>query len=300
MTFDFSATDNIFKNSVVPFREMAAYEALWSDRATSFKKLSELFATHPDSLPSSFVQEEIIKKFSELLIEKVFSKKSEIKPYLMINATLDYPSKLRDALEPVEVLYFSGNIDYITSPSIAIVGSRKPSYEGLKRADQLVRALVEDGYTIVSGLAEGIDSQVHKSAIEVKGRTIAVIGTPLNEYYPKANRNLQEFIAKNHLLISQVPFIRYSQQTYKGNKLFFPERNKTMSALTDGTIIVEASDTSGTLIQAKAALSQGRKLFILQSCFERSDISWPKKFEELGAIRVRTYDDIKRNLLKNR
>lgn len=295
MTINFDSTDKI-KNTIFPFREMAAYEALWSDRKISFKKLSELFASHPNSLPSYFVEEEQINHFSNLLKTKILKKDSIIKTNLMINSTLDYPTKLRDAREPVEVLYYSGNLDYINSRSVAIVGSRKPSTEGLKRASQLVRLLVQDDFTIVSGLAEGIDSQAHNVAIKSGGRTIAVIGTPLNEFYPKENKSLQEFIAKEHLLVSQVPFIRYAEQTFMGNKLFFPERNKTMSAITEATIIIEASETSGTLIQARAALHQNRKLFILQSCFENDKITWPKRFEEQGAIRVRTYHDIKNAL----
>ena len=105
-----------------------------------------------------------------------------------------------------------------------------------------------DNFTIVSGLAKGIDAAAHKTAIKQKGRTIAVLGTPLNTYYPKENSKLKNFIAHRHLLISQVPFVRYSKQSPFGNKLFFPERNKTMSALTEVTVIIEASGTSGTLI----------------------------------------------------
>ncbi|HEX8268743.1 MAG TPA: DNA-processing protein DprA [Flavobacterium sp.] len=292
----FFADNDFMKSSIIPFREMAAYEALWSDRTASFKRLSDLFKENPNSLPSFFVGEEKISEFSALLREKVFSKTSDIKTNLMINSTFDYPAKLRDAKEPIEILYYSGNLEYITRPSIAIVGSRKPSNEGLVRTYKLVKLLVEDGYTIVSGLAEGIDSEAHKTAIKYGGSTIAVIGTPLNVFYPKENKSLQEFIAKKHLLVSQVPFIRYAEQTYMGNKLFFPERNKTMSAITEATVIIEASETSGTLIQARAALHQKRKLFILQSCFENTKITWPKKFEEQGAIRVRGYDDIKSHL----
>jgi len=296
MMIDYSFEDNLIKNSIHPLREMAAYEALWSDRKISFKKLSELFIKNPNSLPSNFVDNADIDKYSDILMKKIQNTDSGIKTNIIINNTIDYPRKLRDAKEPVEVLYFSGDLDLINSKSIAIVGSRKPSIEGLKRASQLVKLLVNDGYTIVSGLAEGIDSQSHATAIKNGGKTIAVIGTPLDEFYPKKNKTLQQFIAKNHLLISQVPFIRYSEQTYMGNKLFFPERNKTMSAITEATIIIEASETSGTLIQAKAALDQNRKLFILQSCFDNPNITWPKKFEEKGAIRVRSYEDIKEHL----
>jgi len=131
------------------------------------------------------------------------------------------------------------------------------------------------------------------TALENSGRTIGVIGTPVSESYPKENRDLQAEIARRFLVISQVPVTRYGQQIWKQNRLFFPERNVTMSALTQASVIIEASDTSGTLTQARAALKQGRKLFILDSCFENPDISWPTKFEEKGAIRVRDFEQIR-------
>jgi DNA processing protein len=156
----------------------------------------------------------------------------------------------------------------------------------------LARELVAANFTVVSGLATGIDATAHRSAIEAGGRTIAVVGTPLGEVYPKENAALQEEIAKNHLLISQVPILRYANQHPPQNKLFFPERNITMSALTEATVIVEASDTSGTLIQARAALHQGRRLFILNSAFEKSELTWPARFEKQGAIRIRSMSEI--------
>jgi DNA processing protein len=141
-------------------------------------------------------------------------------------------------------------------------------------------------------LAEGVDTAAHTAALEHGGHTIAVVGTQLGHIYPKSNVALQERIATDHLLISQVPLLRYEQQHVPQNRLFFPERNITMSALIEGTIIVEAGETSGTLIQARAAMHQGRKLFILESCFEWTDIIWPQKFLKEGAVRVRSSDDI--------
>jgi len=155
---------------------------------------------------------------------------------------------------------------------------------------------VKDGFTVVSGLARGVDATAHTAAIQAGGKTIAVIGTPLNRSYPKENTALQEGIAQNFLLISQVPVYRYSKQDFRRNRGFFPERNKTMSALTEATVIVEAGQTSGTLIQARAALAQGRKLFILDSCFLNSALTWPHEFELKGAIRVSKYEDIRNNL----
>jgi DNA processing protein len=144
----------------------------------------------------------------------------------------------------------------------------------------------------MSGLAKGVDTEAHKTALESGGNTIAVIGTPLSESYPKQNSELQQQIAEHFLLVSQVPFLRYFSQDYRTNRGFFPERNKTMSALSMATVIVEASNTSGTLFQARAALSQNRKLFILDNCFRNAELTWPARFEKQGAIRVRTFDDI--------
>jgi DNA processing protein len=209
-----------------------------------------------------------------------------------VNHAGDYPPRLRDARHPVELLYYQGAWELTETRSVAVVGTRKPSDDGIERADRLARELVNRGFTVVSGLAAGIDTAAHTAAIAAKGSTIAVIGTPLGTYYPKENRELQDQIARDYLLISQVPVLRYGKQAVPQNRLFFPERNITMSALTLATVIVEAGETSGTLTQARAALHQGRKLFILNSCFERDDLTWPARFEAQGAIRVRKPEDI--------
>jgi len=177
-----------------------------------------------------------------------------------------------------------------------VVGTREPSTQAIENTQRLVRLLVNDGFTIVSGLARGIDATAHKAAIDAGGKTIAVIGTPLNRVYPKKNADLQERIATDFLLISQVPIYRYSKQDIFWNRGFFPERNKTMSALTEATIIVEAGQTSGTLIQARAAFHQGRRLFILEGSFKNPSLRWPREFESKGAIRVKRYEDIRSNL----
>ena len=100
-------------------------------------------------------------------------------------------------------------------------------------------------------------------------------------------------------MFSQVPVIRYSHQGPRQNRIFFPERNITMSALTKATIIVEAGETSGTLVQARAAIRQGRKLFIMDRCFQNPRLTWPSEFEKKGAIRVRDYEEMKHQLAKH-
>ena len=283
------------RSPISPLLEMGAYEALWLKRGASFKSIAEKFADNPEALPSDFVSSERAQHCAQNVVEKL--KDAGVHKFgVRIHHAGDYPAKLRDARHPIELLYFRGAWELSELPSVAVVGSRKASPDGQVRAKKLARALVERNYAVTSGLAAGIDSSAHEAALEAGGRTIAVVGTPLGEVYPSKNRELQEQIASEHLLISQVPVLRYSNQEPRQNRLFFPERNATMSALTLATVIVEAGETSGSLIQARAALYQKRKLFILESCFQRSDLTWPARFEQKGAIRVREPDDIWKSL----
>jgi DNA processing protein len=294
----FSRTDATtpFANALDASLELGAYEEMWTERNASFKTIAEKFATVEDGRPSNFVPEELARAAGRRVVDKL---RDRVRGWfnLRLRGELEYPEKLRDASHPVELLYFQGWWDIIYSRSVAVVGTRKPSEEGIRRTSQLVKRLLEDDFTIVSGLAEGIDTAAHETAIKEGGQTIAVIGTPLGHVYPKSNEILQRRIAHEFLLISQVPVERYEAQTPHFNRLFFPERNKTMSALTEATIIVEAGETSGTLIQAREALKQGRRLFILNNCFENPALTWPSKFEAMGAVRVRDYDDIRRELV---
>ncbi|GGO62822.1 DNA processing protein [Roseovarius pacificus] len=276
---------------ISPRRELGAYEALFMQQGATFKRLAEKFASDPSALPSDFVTPQDAEAAAQKVIEKLYA--AGVRQFgVRINKAGDYPEKLRDAKYPVELLYYQGAWELSEMRGLAVVGSRKPSEEGARRAARLAKELVNRDFAVVSGLATGIDSAAHNAALEAGGVTIAVIGTPLGEYYPKENRDLQEYIAKEHLLISQIPVLRYEVQPFQQKRHYFPERNVTMSALTEGTIIVEAGETSGTLTQARAALYQGRKLFILENCFNNPAITWPARFEKEGAIRVREPEDI--------
>ena len=280
--------------AISPLMEMGAYEALWDKPGTTFKTLSEKFAARPDAVPSDFVSPTKAHEYANF-VQMRFREADVTRFGVRVHGAGEYPQKLRDAAHPIQLLYYQGWWDLVESRSAAVVGTREPTKDGIARATRLVRELVKDNFTIVSGLASGIDTIAHETAIEEGGRTIAVIGTPLSHVYPKDNVDLQRKIAREFLLISQVPVKRYERQDYRRNRLFFPERNITMSALTEATIIVEAGETSGTLIQARAALNQGRKLFILDNCF-RKGLSWPQKFADKGAIRVVDYNDIRKHL----
>jgi len=278
--------------------EISSYEALWIKYKT-VHKMAKIFRTHAHALPSKVASKVEITRTE---IEEVRNKLRKILPFDQYSALFygdfDYPNRLRVAKNPIEVLYYQGNLDLLSSKKIvSIVGARKATKEGISRAKKLTKMLVEEGYIIMSGLAEGIDTAAHTATIEAGGETIAVIGTPLHEVYPKFNTKLQSIIASKHLLASQVPFYLHSQKDWRGNRLYFPERNITMSALSHATVIIEASETSGTHYQARAAISQKRRLFILNSCFKRG-LKWPNYYLKKGAHKVVTGKEILAELEK--
>ena len=185
------------------------------------------------------------------------------------------------------VLYISGSMSVpIPSPRVAIVGTRVPSYEGRKTAFGLASALAEKGVMVISGLAKGIDSEAHKGAINAKGSTIAVLGTPLDVFYPKENQQLQTEIMTNHLTVSQFP------STKPVSKSNFILRNRTMALLCDASIIIEAGDSSGTLSQGWEALRLGRPLFIWQEVYKNHDLKWPYQMIRYGARKFSNLEDV--------
>lgn len=279
---------------IAPLIELGAYEWLWLQDKASFKTLADRFAAAPDWLPSDFVDSATALETGKRVVG-LYRDRGVERFGVRIHRAGEYPTTLRHARHPVELLYYAGTWEIAELPAVSVVGTRRPSAEGLRRARKLAKLLVETGWTVVSGLAAGIDTAAHNGALEAGGRTIAVLGTPLSETYPPENAELQRRLAREQLVISQVPLLRYlGQRNPKANRFFFPERNVTMSALTRATIIVEASNTSGTRIQARAALQQGggRKLFILDSCFQNPELTWPKEFEDQGAIRVSDFAQI--------
>lgn len=165
-------------------------------------------------------------------------------------------------------------------PRVAIVGSRKASTEGLKAAADIARTLCTRGVVIASGLAEGIDSAAHTAALEHGGRTIAVLGTPLDRVYPWKNSQLQKEIMMNHLVISQFPIGHPIQPKN------FVIRNRTMALISNASIIVEAGETSGSLHQGWEALRLGRPLFIWKSIVHNSSLNWPTKMMNYGALEL--------------
>lgn len=173
--------------------------------------------------------------------------------------------------EKVPVLYAAGDLDLLKLPAVAIVGSRKASDEGQRRAARLARELVREGIAVMSGLAAGIDAAAHRAAIEHGGRTIAVIGTALDKAYPSEHAELQQLIYEKHLLLS--PF-RLGERTFPSA---FPLRNRVMARMARATVIVEASDTSGSLHQAAESIRVGHPVFIAESVVTDPTLTWPAR-----------------------
>ncbi|MEK6607340.1 MAG: DNA-processing protein DprA [Myxococcota bacterium] len=163
-------------------------------------------------------------------------------------------------------------------PRVAIIGSRGALEDGLRRAGRLARLLTQRDAIVVSGLAAGIDTAALEASIAAGGRVVGVIGTPLDEVYPKENAALQLRMMREHLVVSQFP------QGHPVSRTNFPRRNRTMALLVHASVIVEAGDTSGALSQGWEALRLGRPLFLMKSLVDRADLSWPREMLDYGAV----------------
>jgi len=193
-----------------------------------------------------------------------------------------------------KTIFYEGSMEIpLLCPRVSIIGSREASEKGLAEAKEITKILVENQVIIVSGLAKGIDTVGHKTAIEYGGRTIAVIGTPLNKVYPKENLELQNELKKNHLVISQYPV------GHSTTRKDFVMRNRTMALISDATVIVEAGESSGSLHQGWETLRIGRPLFICKSVAENEKLEWPKEMIKYGAMVLGEPADILENLPSN-
>lgn len=195
-----------------------------------------------------------------------------------------YPTHLTGIFNRPPILFVEGEwIDRVDRNSIAIVGTRGATEMGLRRARKLAADLAGEGLTIVSGMARGIDTVAHETALDVGARTVAVMGTSIDARYPAENRGLADRIVESGgALVSQ--FL----PTQGPRPWTFPQRNVTMSGLTLGTVVVEASETSGAKMQARVALQHGRTVFLLESLV--ASHAWAEKYVSEGVYDVRAIE----------
>lgn len=213
---------------------------------------------------------EIKQKFTKEEMEKIQNKKyrKELDSYekymqkhkieLITIKDKEYPEKLKNIYNPPICLYLLGNKKLLNTKSIAMVGSRVCSEYGKTMALGFSYLLAKNNITIISGLAKGIDSEAHIGSLQAKGRTIAVIGTGVDLIYPKENKDLMKDIVRNNgLIVSEYPL------GTEPNKENFPRRNRIISGLTEGVLVVEAKEKSGALITVDYALEQGKNIYVV-------------------------------------
>jgi DNA processing protein len=202
-----------------------------------------------------------------------------------------YPELLRAIPDPPAVLYCDGQIEPRDRQAIAIVGARRATPYGLRVTEALARELSQFGFTIVSGMARGIDAAAHRAALEVGGRTIAVLGCGLDVVYPPEHVRLRAEIAESGAVVTE--FLP-GTPPHAGN---FPRRNRIISGLGLGVVVVEATEDSGSLITARLALDQGREVFAVPGPIDAPLSRGPHGLLKQGAKLVETVDDIVEELL---
>ncbi len=218
-------------------------------------------ATEKEILKVDGMSDKIVQNMQKAKDAKLLEKyekyilKNDIK---IINISDDnYPAKLKNIYAPPITIFAKGDISLLNSKSIAIVGSREPSKYGIYVAEKFSKELSKEGITIVSGLARGIDTFAHVGALSSFGKTIAVLGSGIDVVYPKENAKYYREISEKGLIISE-----YIVGTAPESKNF-PQRNRIISALSDGVLVVEARKNSGTMITTDFALEQGKELYVI-------------------------------------
>ena len=197
----------------------------------------------------------------------------------------DYPDNLKKIYDPPLLLYVRGDL-LKEEQSIAVVGARRPTYYGKQQAEKLSGALASKGWTIVAGLARGIDSHAHDGALNAGGRTVAVLGSGLLKVYPRENQKLADQIAESGAVVSEFPM------TASPDPWNFPRRNRIISGLCRGVVIVEAAATSGSLITASWAAEQNRLVFAVPGRVDSPLSAGCHALLRDGAILTESADDV--------
>mgnify|MGYP001821604444 CR=1 FL=1 len=203
----------------------------------------------------------------------------------------DYPELLEQISGPPAELFINGDPGMLHMPAIAIVGSRNPTRGGARNAFEFARHLGKSGFCIVSGLAEGIDTAAHRGALEAGAATVAFLGHGIDRVYPAANRELAHEIAQKGALVSEFPLGTPPQRS------LFPQRNRLISGMSLGTLVVEAARRSGSLITARLAGEQGREVFALPGSIHNPLARGCHALIRQGAKLVETADDIVAELM---
>jgi DNA processing protein len=261
------------------------------DLINRFETAENVFCSTAEELKSyGLIGEETVKTItSSRNIEKIDKYLKKVKDNgigIYLSNQEEYPKNLKNIFDPPPILYSLGELKPCDEKAVAMVGSRKASEYGLKTAEELASQLVQNGLTVVSGMALGIDAAAHKGAIRGGGRTIAVFACGVTNPYPKSNINLYREILKNGAVVSEYPL---GIRPVPGN---FPARNRIISGLALGTVIVEANVRSGSLITTDFALEQGREVFAVPGNINSPNSKGTNSLIKNGARLVDCMEDI--------
>ncbi len=219
-------------------------------------------------------------------VEAELEELARLNARLVTQTDAEYPERLRQIHDPPPFLYIRGHVEPQDTLAIAIVGARTASTYGRKMARELAQELAGCGVCVVSGLARGIDSEAHQASLATGGRTIAVLGSGLDVVYPREHIALAEQIAASGAVVSEFSL---GSQPEAGN---FPYRNRVISGISLGTVVVEATEKSGSLITAQCALDQNREVFAVPGPVTASRSRGPHRLIKDGAKLVESIDDI--------
>jgi DNA processing protein len=263
---------------------------------TQFIRLLARFRSPTEILnaPASALREIVGKKLSDRITQyaEVVDLRHQIqlmKDYQVDLITLDdteYPLALGEIFDPPLALFCRGTLDERDKYAVAIVGTRRASPYGLRMAEKLGRELAGRGITVVSGMAAGVDTAAHQGALDAGGRTIAVLGCGVNLVYPKQNLDLMEAIIQKGCVLSQFAMDSPPSRTH------FPIRNRIISGMTQGTVVVQAPKRSGALITAHTATEQGREVFAVPGEIGNANSEGPHTLIREGAKLVESAEDI--------
>lgn len=253
----------------------------------SFDHLPDRLPAHGKELNQLKVKWHTIRQ--ELQSSRIQRKVNQLmESHIQVMTVLDdrYPRLLREIAQPPWVLYILGDASLLNQPSLAIVGTRHPSHYGKSVARKLSAQLTEHRFSIVSGMAIGIDGEAHRGALEASGRTVAVLGSGIDVVYPRSHHKLYEEIIHSGTVLSE-----FTPGT-KPLPGFFPQRNRIISGLCRGTIVVEAQEKSGSLITADTSLEQNRDVFAIPGPITSRKSIGPNRLIQQGAKCILTVDDV--------
>lgn len=258
-----------------------------------FPDLAEAWAAPANELSQAGLEpeiiEELVAKRAGINPNEEYEKLKRERVQVLTILDQNYPKLLKEIYNPPALLYYRGSLKALNEFTLAVVGTRKITTYGQQVTQEIVRDAVKNGLTIVSGLALGVDALAHQSALEAKGQTVAVLGSGLasQNIYPAANRHLAtKIVEQGGILISEFPL------TMLPLKHNFPIRNRIISGLSLGTLVVEANLDSGALITAQAALEQNREVFAIPGNIFNPGSAGPNNLIKLGAKAVTSVQDL--------